>query len=231
MTKSLLIATAAGISGLAVGGLVGYKVAEKRLASQFDERLEKETAEMRVFYTTVKKPYSTPEEAVKDLIPEPVNNVLVEYKGEAERVAYHKVVPSEETPKPEDFESFEGTEEAQEVHQNIFTSPPDHPYLITEEEFNQNETEFAQVSLVYYQKDDILTDTREDVIEDVEKTVGTVFKSNFGYGGADDNYVHVRNKKLRIDFEIVRNDGSYAEEVLGLDATPIERPSARQRGE
>lgn len=216
MQKSLLIATVAGISGIA-GAAVGYKIAEKRLAAQFDERLQKETEEMRTFYQNVPtKKYSSPEEAVQDLVvPDLAQKALSTYQGQ--KTAYHKVEKAED-PKPEDFEPFEGDEEKQEeMVRNIFESPrdPDNPYLISEEEFNQNEGEFQQVNLLYYAEDDVLIDIREDVIEDPTKTTGLDFKQNFGWR-ADDDYIHVRNEKLRIDFEIVRH-GSYAKDVLGVE--------------
>lgn len=231
MTKSLLTATAAGVSGLAIGAFVGYKVAERRLSAQFDERLEKETAEMRTFYKAVPtKKFATPEEAVKELIPQNTQNILTAYQGsEVPKVAYNKIVKDiPDDPKPEDFEPFEGTESDQEVIvKNIFQTErdPNKPYLISEEEFNQNDGEFNQINLMYYQKDDVLTDLHEDVVENAKETIGPDFKVNFGYK-AEENYVHVRNEKLQLDFEIVLHEGSYLEDVLGMDA-PAERPSGR----
>lgn len=209
----------AALAGVCIGAGAGYIVANKRLARQFEERLEKETAEMRTFYTSHKKKYSTPEEAVADLIPKE------QPKPESPlHVAYHKIVKSEryETPEPKEVPEALVDET---LHVNVFQSQPspDKPYVISQEEFMENDDEHNQVSLTWY-ADDTLADHRDDIIEDPDQYVG-LENLRFGEGSSDENIVHIRNPRLDLDFEIVRSERTYKEDVLGLDESPPTRPS------
>lgn len=228
-----LIATAVGLGSFVAGAAVGYKFAEQRLAAEFEERLEKESAKMRVFYRNVPgKKFATPEEAVEELVlAEEASKALKDYTGgDNQAVAYHKVVKSEvkvdKKPEP--------TEEPPVLidlpPENVFAKPerdPEHPYIISQEEFMLNDTGYEQSSLTYYEKDERVTDERDDLIDDVERVLGLDFKVNFGTDSSDPNAVHVRNERLHMDFEINLDKSSYSLEVLGVDPTPVQRPSGR----
>lgn len=222
MNRNTLQLLGVSISSMLIGGGIGYIVAEKRLAAAFDERLLKETEEMREFYTVHRKKYPTATEAAKDLIPE----ALLDPKDpevEEQRVAYHKIVKKEYT---EGDEQSNGTEIIlldEVVHSNVFESPPrEEPknteiYVISVDEYMQNEAGFEQATLTYYTKDNVLGDSRDEAIEDVDRIAGMEFHEKFGFESGDPNTVHVRNMRLAMDFEIVRSEGSFAHEVMGLD--------------
>lgn len=233
--KPLLIATVA-LGSAAVGFGVGYKLAEKKLSAEFDERLERETEGMREFYQAAKKPFATPQEAVAELIKEePVEPTAATANT---KVAYHKIVKSEkyvpeEDPEEEhaiEAEVFEGGEiHAPPVPVNLFSNDP---VIISQEEFMGNETEYLQGVLTYYQVDGVLTDEREDVIEDVDATVGDKNLGSFGNprnGSSDPNVIHVRNPRLQMEFEVCLDQGSYREKVLGIEQDPPALPSGRSR--
>jgi len=93
----------------------------------------------------------------------------------------------------------------------------------------ENEPEFEQATLTYYEKGATLADFREDIIEDYDKIIGEEFMLSFGTGSSDENSVHVRNEFLKMDFEVVRSENSYEQDVLGVEENPIKNPSARQR--
>lgn len=234
MTNETIKMVSAAVGGLTVGAFVGFKVAEKRLLAQFDERLQKETEEMRTFYTSVgKKKYTTPQEAAAALVPEQAGAALVEYQGEDPvKIAYHKIVKSEVVVEQEpEAETSEPKIEFPTVAQNIFESKRDanKPYIISQEEFMENEPEFEQATLTYYEKGATLADYREDIIEDFDKVIGEDFALSFGTGSSDENSVHVRNEFLKMDFEVIRSENSYEQDVLGVEENPIKNPSARQR--
>jgi len=242
MTKPLLIATAAG--SLLVGFGVGYKVAERRLSNAFDERLDKETRGMREFYTAAKKPYSTPQEAAADLLgakvvvspkADPDIVTIVQEPDVGQRTEYHKIVTNQGyTPtKPEDkTQTLVDMGDNIVVH-NVFSKnerDPEIPYIISQEEFMQNETGWPQVTVSYYREDDVLTDEREDIIEDLDKSIGRECLQHFGLESSDPRTVHVRNEKLNIDFEVVLNETSYHRDVLGLETDgPPDLASGRVR--
>lgn len=229
MTKPLFIATAVG--SLAVGFAVGHKVAVRRLSAEFEERLDKETEGMREFYQVAKKPFATPQEAAAELIkdekPEESTADQANHK-----VAYHKIVKKEEYVQSEDpeeehaLEAEEGSH-APVVQHNVFS---DVPILISQEEFMVNESNYTQGTLTYYEVDQVLTDEREDVIEDQDATIGTKNLDKFGdprNGSSDPNVLHVRNPRLQMEFEVCLSANSYRREVLGIDENPPQRPSGR----
>lgn len=213
------------------GFIIGYKVAERRLIAQFELRLEKETQGMREFYTaSTKKPYATPQEAAADLIVEEAERIIT-----ADKVAYHKIVSAEGYTRVENpQETVVDFGEQPEVVKNIFAKnerDPEIPYVMSQEEFMENERDWEQITLTYYQKDGVLTDHREDVIEDPEKTIGPDAIGSFGLQSSDPAVVHVCNEKLGLMFEIVRHEGSYTLEVLGIDTPPPDLPSGRTRSD
>ena len=83
----------------------------------------------------------------------------------------------------------------------------DKPYVISPEEFDDHE-DYETVSLTYY-SDGVLTDERDNVIEDVEGTVGEDSLTHFGE--YEDDSVFVRNDDLKIDYEILADDRKFSE--------------------
>src|SRR3954463_5724665 len=176
MTDLRLIATAA--AGLALGIGIGYKVAEKRLGREFEERLEKETSLLRRMY---KPDYQSPEEmvealhgageveaaeALKDYTSEGGSIMGTPVRTITEPVAYHKIVQT--------------TAEKQAVEEKIITRSVFEPdpdrgeiYVISVDEYTENEPGYEQVTWNYYAKDRVVTDIHEDRIEDYEKYIGT----------------------------------------------------------
>jgi hypothetical protein len=238
MNKTLvLIASATGLGGFAAGVLVGYKIAERKLALRFEERLVKETEEMRVYYqqtTVTKKPFTSPQEAAAALI-EP-GAVLAETArpgGDVanQKTAYHKIAKTyaddAEVTDPEDEMALEIMFPEAPVVENLFDKTK--PYVITQEVFLENESGWNQSSLDWYVKDQVLADERDQNIEEVDTTVGKANLQLFGQGSSDPNVVHVRNPRLELEFEITRNESSYSRVVLGMDDDPSPRPSGRDR--
>jgi hypothetical protein len=228
MTKPLLIATAVG--SLAVGFGVGYKIAGKRLAAEFDNRLLKETEGMREFYQVAKKPFATPQEAAAQLIGE----TQVEEAGDRpadevnSKIAYHKIVKTNYQPQEDPEEELAIVAEMGppvEEH-NLFI---EEPHIITQEEFMQNDSEYIQSTLTFYKIDNVLTDERENVIEELNETVGAKNMVKFGNNSSDPNVVHIRNGRLQMEFEVCLSDNSYRQAVMGMEEEPPDLPSGRKR--
>jgi len=137
-----------------------------------------------------------------------------------EPVAYHKIVQT--------------TAEKQAVEEKIITRSVFEPdpdrgeiYVISVDEYTENEPGYEQVTWNYYAKDRVVTDIHEDRIEDYEKYIGTDCLEHFGSESGDENVVHVCNEIIMTLYEIVRSPGSYREEVLSEEMPPPERPSQR----
>jgi hypothetical protein len=79
------------------------------------------------------------------------------------------------------------------------------PYVITPEEFT-DDPNYAVVSLTYY-ADGVLADDWDAVVEDVENLVGKDSLTHFGE--YEDDAVHVRNERLKCDYEILMETREY----------------------
>jgi hypothetical protein len=96
---------------------------------------------------------------------------------------------------------------------------PDKPYILHHDEYFENETEYEQGTLTYYQGDDTLVDEKDMPVPDESNVVGDDALTAFGHGSKDKNTIYVRNESLEMDFEIIRAEGKFSVEVLGFDDT------------
>lgn len=83
----------------------------------------------------------------------------------------------------------------------------DGPHVISPEDFGEYE-EYEMITLYYY-ADGILTDTDDEIIDDVEEMVG--YDSFKHFGEYEDDSVYVRNDEKRCDYEILRDERKFAD--------------------
>ena len=84
----------------------------------------------------------------------------------------------------------------------------DHIFVIKPENFGEKEDEgYREVSLTHY-ADGVLTDERDNIIEDVEGTVGADYAKFFGV--YEDDAVYVRNEYDKVDYEILADLREYS---------------------
>ena len=87
------------------------------------------------------------------------------------------------------------------------------PYIIHIDEFLGDEKGYgSQATLTWYEKDQILCDSHDKPIYNHNDVVGELI---FGHGSNDSNVVYIRNEQLEAEFEVIRDEGSYEEIVLG----------------
>lgn len=91
------------------------------------------------------------------------------------------------------------------------------PEVISYESYANECRDFSQSTLTYFSEDDVLCTELNEVIHNVDELVGSDALVSFGKDSYDDDTVYVRNTQLASDFEIIRKDASYQEEVLGFD--------------
>lgn len=84
----------------------------------------------------------------------------------------------------------------------------DTPYVISPDEFGATDN-YTQISLVYYDGDEVLADEEDEIVEDIAGTVGEDFAEHFGE--YEDDSVFVRNDRLRCDYEICKDNRSFAD--------------------
>ena len=90
---------------------------------------------------------------------------------------------------------------------------PGEPYVIPVAVFFENEYEWTQETLTYYQGDDIVSDQADQVVEQHTRVLGEL---NFGHGSGDPNVVYIRNPSLKREWEVLLHSGKYESEILGL---------------
>lgn len=97
------------------------------------------------------------------------------------------------------------------------TETPKEPYIISPDEF-QEDIGYTAITF-YYFADGVLTDENQEIVEDVENSIGLDSLNHFG--DYEDDSVHVRNERLRCEYEILLDQRTY-EEVAKTKPHPVE---------
>lgn len=234
IVASSLVASASGAVG-------GYFFAKKRLESKYAEISEQEIREAKAFYSRLNKTDEDldkiaakyeDESGDEDLDDAEIREAvaIMEAEGYSQtHVAYDRVGK---------VESVAVTEQEIQVKaslkKNIFDSQTEgdgdfdqaeefakrergEPYIITKDEFFENDLEFSQSTLEYYEGDDTLCDEQNHALT-ADEEMNTVGSGNllFGRGSGDKLVVYIRNERLQAEYDVKHCNGSYAEEVLGF---------------
>lgn len=223
-----LVAIGGTLLGLAAGSVAGYFFAKKRLEEEYAEFAHKEIQEAKVYLSMLYKGDSPGDvlqrrvakrpDGVDDSVHEGPSPQVLERVLDGLRYGKPGVVVKE-PPKKNDRNVFEEEEEVEE------TEDGNPIRILSITEFMAGEKSYNQVTLTYFAEDDVLVDENEMPIEDVDATVGNANMDRFGYKSRDPKVVYIRNDRLQIDYEVVRHEGSYAEQVHGVEQ---ERPRTRK---
>lgn len=81
------------------------------------------------------------------------------------------------------------------------------PYVISPFDFGELDG-YKQISLTYY-ADGVLEDDDQEIVRDVDELIGAGSLNTFGE--YEDDSVFVRNERLRVDFEILKDYRTYEE--------------------
>lgn len=117
---------------------------------------------------------------------------------------------------------FSETDDDWDYEKEVESRTDQEPYVIHKDEFYNNEENYTQTTLTYYEGDQILVDEEDTPIYNHTSIVGPML---FGHGSGDPNVFHVRNHKLKAEYEIIRDTGLYSVEVLGLEIQENARAS------
>jgi len=88
------------------------------------------------------------------------------------------------------------------------------PYVIHKDEFWSDEKNFDQHTWTFYEGDDVMIDEDDVIIYNHDQKLGEL---KFGHGSGDKDTVYIRNEKLRLEVEVLRDLGMYSIEVLGME--------------
>lgn len=199
------------ILGLAVGGTASWFITKKIYEHIAEEEIEsvkaafknrrKEIIPEKKEEAPIKEVYDNPRQAAMDNANKP--NIM-EYSSRVRKEGYVNY---------SDKEVDTDDEEQDRVKAHYIPGP----YAIAPEHFKED-ADIDTVFLTLY-SDDILADNRDEIVEDIDGTVGADYKEYFGK--YDDNVVWIRNERLNIDYEITKDEGTY-EEVSGQKPRHIE---------
>ena len=92
----------------------------------------------------------------------------------------------------------------------------DKPHVISPDEYG--DCDYTTISLTYY-SDGVLADDEDEIVDNVEDTVGADFAEHFGDYEMDS--VHIRNDRRKCDYEICKDNRSYSA-VTGIDPDNME---------
>ena len=169
-------------AGAAVGSLVAWKMAQDKYKKIADEEIK----DVKEYY---RKTYSQE----RTNIPEVEE---VESEDEGPTIDEYKEFLKNET-------NYSGGMDISEKGESVMTNQP---YVISPEDFS--DSDYDTTSLTLY-ADGVLTDELDDIVEDVEKTVG--YDSLNHFGEYEEDSVFVRNDTLEIDYEILRDLRNYSD--------------------
>lgn len=208
---------AGGAVGVAIGFIFGYRFNRAKIRAEVLKEAEEDMVKVRMYYHERYESEVPPKPPLEDVVkeretwerpippPVPVQEPVVE---KAREVQYPKVRETESVPE---------WDYGKEMQQRS----PNHPYVIHQDEFNNNQLELQQKTWTYYAGDDILADDDDEVVVRPELVIGEANLKRFGHGSDDPDIVFVRNERVGVEFEICRSWKSYAAEVQGMD--PEER--------
>lgn len=174
------------VTGAAIGSLVTWKLVKEKYAREAREDIE----EIRKYYKDKNKSEEDDYEPLTEddcIITEEEAKRLELQKDKDE---YNKIVESYTGKKVVD------TIEIQE-----------RPFVIEPDEFGLYD-DYETVTLTYY-ADHVLTDEMDEVIKNVDETVGEDSLTHFGE--YEDDVVYVRNDQTKTDYEILMDDAIFAE--------------------
>ena len=223
-TTQVLVRATAFLVGAGAGFVAGYYFTKRQYESKIDTKVAEEVAATKRFYNKV--------ETADDVVTASIDALIGQYKV-SNPFSGARVVGKQDLDEPE-------SKPEPVVEQRIFNDPsvklvttepefdwPDElarrearpldPYVITEEEFLQNEPENDQMSVTWYAGDGVLTDDKEQPVPEpaADALVGLENMEKFGYGTHQHSVVHVRNMRVGTDFEVKYSGMNYAREVLG----------------
>ena len=186
LSKALIFA-----AGAAIGSLVTWKVLDKKLKDEYEQRLAEDTASIKEAFT---------DENLRE---------MVDIIDRVNEVGTTNAVPPEDFRKivqKLDYIAEDSVDNAKE-ERPITMDEAEFPAVIDPNDYGEYADYDTQT--LYYYTDDVLADDMNNVVEDVEDIVGSYALTTFGM--YEDDAVHVRNDRKRCYYEVLRSECAYSE--------------------
>ena len=176
----MLRITLAFLVGAAVGAASTYFC----LKNKFEEDIEAEAEELRVYYNDKYRNHVEKEEEDKE--------------DDVVRESFERLSEEEY---PEDDLTEE--ERKAEIANEIINS---RPKLIKADEFDSNPA-FDKQTLYYYTDDGLLLTEEDEIVENYVYLLGDTL-TKYGFVDNDEKVIHVRNGNVSTDFEVIKVFGT-----------------------
>lgn len=199
MVNPYIIVGATATTTLAIGAVSGYLFAKRQLEPEYVEIAKQEIEEAKEYYSRLYK---------KDEFSNPVDLVTTKTVEKVIETMEYKSDSSVLSPADLEMENLLAEIEVAKEH--------GHPHLITRDEYLSNETNYTQITLTYFEEDDVLVDSDDMIIAEVDDVIGLGQLSRFGMLSGDNSIIYVRNVREEVELEVVLNKGNYAKDVLGF---------------
>lgn len=186
------------IIGVGIGSVVTWRFVEKKYEQYVSPE---EVEELREHYQ--KKKEDKPNEEKSEEVEQS------EQPNSPPRTNYPNVIECAEMVKNLGYIDYNKMtdKDSEDIQKPTDNPHADRPYVISPEEFGYSD-EYEKISLTYY-ADQVLADDDDRAIHDVEEIVG--FDSLNHFGEYEDDSVFVRNDRLKVDYEILLSQLTYAE--------------------
>jgi len=168
------------IFGLAAGVVVTYCATSMYYENIIDEEIE-----------SVKETYKN-----REVVPLKPNEA--EAEGKPDLAEYVKMMEKN------NYTAYSGTEVKDKEKEEEVKEMPE-PYIITEDQFNDENPDYEKLSFTYY-ANGVLTDDTDNIVEDEVSVVGYATDE---FDNEDTSVVYVRNDLLCADYEICRDLEDY----------------------
>ncbi len=244
-------AAAAGAALFSAGYILGEKDGRSKAWADAEEEMDAESERLKRLYKVGE--YAMPEEKFREekvevlptepeqeqepLDPEMLNLLKkhIDSQGYAslkdEAVEKETMTLRERLEKEGEEIDFEVVDEvSDDIEETVFEVTPGmidpEPYLIDEADYAYgDEGLLEKITVQWYAGDRVLTDEKNEVIDDPESFVGI---NNLNTLGPDKRTIYVRNERIRVDFEVTYEEDSYRDVVLGYGGPIEERPRRRR---
>lgn len=204
------------LGGLVIGGAVGfyfgYKLNREKIRAEAFKQAEEELSEIREVYQQ-KLLANADKPALETVVEELGYSVKVEDQNqELPERPLRPPVPVRDpiVVKKDDTDGWDFGEE-------LRSRTPDAPYVIHQNEWSSEDSEYTKVVYTYYAGDDVLVDSEDNHPIPHPQVVVGQDNLKWGHGSDDIDVVFIRNDRLEMDIQICRTRKSFEEEVLGLE--------------
>lgn len=186
------------LAGAAVGSVVTWKIVK----TKYEQIAQEEIDSVKAVFS--KNHEETEEDQGEEKPASDISNPIADKPNIAEYVS---------TVEKTGYDTFskQKKEKTKEEEANYMK---DGPYVISPEEFGELDN-YETISLTYYDGDGFLADDMDELVDDVDSTVG--WDSLESFGEYEDDAVHVRNDKRKCDYEILRDLRKYSDVAPVLD--------------